>query len=69
MKRQVSWALLAAGTAVAAAVATAAPAAAATSGSQTVKGIIVASGVSGTRTVINSVVIFKGAFNGVGKIV
>jgi len=69
MKRQVSWALLAAGTAVTATVATAAPAAAATSGSQTVKGIIVASGVSGTRTVINSVVIFKGAFNGTGKIV
>src|SRR5215831_17984112 len=68
MKRQVSWALLAAGAAAAAA-ATAAPAAAATSGSQTVKGIIVASGVSGTRTVINSVVIFKGAFNGTGKIV
>src|SRR5215469_14374507 len=68
MKRQVSWALLAAGTAVAAAVATAAPAAA-TSGSQTVNGTIVASGVSGTRTVITSVVIFKGAFNGVGKIV
>jgi hypothetical protein len=42
MKRQVSWALLAAGAAVAVA------AAAATSGSQTVKGIIVASGVSGT---------------------
>jgi len=69
MKRQVSWGLLAAGAAVAAAVATAAPAAAATSGSQTVKGIIVASGVSGTRTVISSVVIFKGAFNGTGKIV
>ena len=68
MKRQVSWALLAAGTAVAAAVTTAAPAAA-TSGSQTVNGTIVASGVSGTRTVITSVVIFKGAFNGVGKIV
>jgi hypothetical protein len=69
MKRQVSWALLAAGTAVVAAVATAAPAAAATSGSQTVNGTIVGSGVSGTRTVITSVVIFKGAFNGVGKIV
>ena len=68
MKRQVSW-VLAAGTAVAAAVATAAPAAAATSGSQTVNGTIVASGVSGTRKVITSVVIFKGAFNGVGKIV
>src|SRR5215510_343918 len=49
-----------AGTAVAAAVATAAPAAAATSGSQTVKGIIVASEVSGTRTVTTSVVTFKG---------
>ena len=68
MKRHVSWALLAAGTAVAAAVTTTAPAAA-TSGSQTVNGTIVASGVSGTRTVITSVVIFKGAFNGVGKIV
>jgi len=69
MKRQVSWALLAAGAAVAAAAATAVPASAATSGSQTVKGIIVASGVSGTRTVITSVVIFKGAFNGVGRII
>src|SRR5262252_7411006 len=69
MRRQVSWALLAGGVAVAAAVATAPPAAATTSGSQTVKGIIVASGVSGTRTVITSVVIFKGAFNGVGRIV
>jgi hypothetical protein len=29
----------------------------------------VASGVSGTRTVITSVVIFKGAFSGVGRIV
>jgi hypothetical protein len=64
-----SWALLAAGTALAAAAATAAPAAAATSGSETIKGIIVASGVSGTRTVITSVIIFKGAFHGVGKIV
>ena len=45
MKRQVSWALLAAGAAVAAAAATAAPAVA--SGSQTVKGIIVASGCRG----------------------
>src|SRR5215472_5844493 len=69
MKRQMSWALLAAGTAVAAAVATAAPAAAATSGSETFKGTIVASGVSGTRTVITSVIIAKGAFSGVGRIV
>jgi hypothetical protein len=29
----------------------------------------VASGVSGTRTVITSVIIFKGAFSGVGRIV
>ena len=45
------------------------PAAAATSGSETLKGTIVTSGVSGTRTVISSVVIFKGVFNGVGRIV
>ena len=69
MKRQISWALLAGGTALAAAIATAAPAAAATSGSETVKGTLVASGVSGTRTIITSVIIFKGAFSGVGRIV
>ena len=69
MKRQMSWALLAGGIALAASAVTAAPAAAATSGSETVKGTIVTSGVSGTRTVITSVVIFKGAFSGVGRIV
>jgi len=69
MKRHTSWALLAAGTALAAAVATAAPAAAATSGSETFQGTIVASGVSGTRTVITSVIIAKGVFSGVGRIV
>ena len=69
MKRQMSWALLAGGAALAAATATAVPAAAATSGSQTFKGAIVTSGVSGTRTVITTVVIAKGAFNGVGRIV
>jgi hypothetical protein len=47
----------------------AAPAAAAASGSETFKGTIVTSGVSGTRTVITSVVIAKGAFSGVGRIV
>jgi hypothetical protein len=69
MKRKMSWALLAGGIALAASTATAAPAAAATSGSETFKGTIVTSGVSGTRTVITSVVIAKGAFSGVGRIV
>jgi hypothetical protein len=69
MKRQISWSLLAGGIALAASAVTAAPAAAATSGSETFKGTIVTSGVSGTRTVITSVIIAKGAFNGVGRIV
>jgi hypothetical protein len=69
MKRQMSWALLAGGIALAASTATAAPAAAATSGSETYNGTIVTSGVSGTRTVISSVIIFKGVFSGVGRIV
>ena len=69
MKRGRSWALLAGGIALVAALATAAPAAAATSGSETFKGSIVTSGVSGTRTVITSVVRAKGAFSGVGRIV
>jgi hypothetical protein len=68
MKRKMSWALLAGGIALIASAA-AAPAAAATSGSETFKGTIVTSGVSGTRTVITSVVIAKGAFSGVGRIV
>jgi hypothetical protein len=69
MKRQVTAALLAAGIAVGICAATAAPAAAATSGSETFSGTIVTSGVSGTRTVIHSVIIAKGVFNGVGRIV
>jgi len=69
MKRQMSWALLAGGIALAVASATAAPAAAANSASETFKGTIVTSGVSGTRTVITSVIIAKGAFSGVGRIV
>jgi len=69
MKRQVTGALLAAGIALAVFTATALPAAAATSGSETVSGIIVSSGVSGTRTVISSVAVAKGVFNGVGRIV
>ncbi len=69
MKRKMSWALLAGGIALTASTVAAAPAAAATSGSETFKGTIVTSGVSGTRTVITSVVIAKGAFSGVGRIV
>jgi len=61
MKRQVTAALLAAGTALAI------PAAA--SGPETFSGTIVTSGVSGTRTVISSVIIAKGVFSGVGQIV
>jgi len=69
MKRQVTGALLAAGTALAISAAAALPAAAATSGSETISGTIVTSGVSGTRTVLSSVVVAKGVFTGVGRIV
>jgi len=69
MKRQISCALLAGGIALAASTAAAAPAAASTSGSETFNGTIVTSGVSGTRAVITSVIIAKGIFSGVGRIV
>jgi hypothetical protein len=69
MKSQAKRALVAAGITLAISVATALPAAAATSGSESVKGVIVASGVSGTRTVISSVAVAKGVFRGVGEIV
>jgi hypothetical protein len=69
MKRQVIGTLLAAGIALATCATTAMPAAAATSGSETFRGTIVASGVSGARTVISSVVVAKGVFRGVGRIV
>jgi hypothetical protein len=69
MKRQVTGALLAAGTALAICTAPAIPAAAATSGHETFKGAIVTSGVSGTRTVISTVIVTKGVFRGVGRIV
>jgi hypothetical protein len=69
MKQQITEALLAAGIALAVSAATALPAAAATSGSETLSGTIVTSGVSGTRTEISSVLVAKGVFNGVGKIV
>ena len=67
MKRQITVALLAAGIALAVSAATAVPAAAATSGSETLSVTLVTSGVSGTRTVISSVVVAKGVFRGVGR--
>jgi hypothetical protein len=45
------------------------PAAAKTSGKQTFNGIIVVSGASGTRDVVNSIVIAKGVFRGIGRVV
>jgi hypothetical protein len=57
--------LLAVGIALAVAV----PAAATTTGTETFKGVIVTSGVSGERVVVNSVVVAKGVFRGVGEIV
>jgi hypothetical protein len=69
LKRRVIGAVLATGIALAISAATVMPAAAATSGSESFRGTIVTSGVSGTRTVISSVVVAKGVFNGVGRIV
>jgi len=69
MKRKVTGALLAAGTALAISAVPAMPAAAATNGSETFSGTIVTSGVSGTRTVISSMIVAKGVFSGVGRIV
>jgi hypothetical protein len=66
MKRQVLGALVAAATALGVA---AAPAAAASNGKETLRGLIVTSGQSGTRMVISSVVVAKGVFSGVGRIV
>jgi hypothetical protein len=69
VKRQVTGALLAAGAALAISAVPAMPAAAATTGSETFSGTIVTSGVSGTRTVISSVVVAEGVFSGVGRVV
>jgi hypothetical protein len=71
MKRLVKGALLAAGIALATSAAAAIPAAAATSGTQTLSGTIVFAAVPGTntRTVISSLVLAKGVFRGVGRVV
>jgi hypothetical protein len=66
MKKQVLGALVAAATALGMG---AAPAAAATDGNETVQGVIVTSGLSGSRTVITSVAVAKGVFSAVGRIV
>ena len=68
MNSRLLGALLATGTALVI-TAVAVPAAAATSGSETVSGRLVTSGVSGTRTTIATVAVAKGVFNGVGRIV
>jgi hypothetical protein len=57
------------GIGLAAPTAVAAPAAAAASGSETFKGTIVTSGVSGSRTVITRAVVTKGMVSGAGRIV
>src|SRR5690242_16062953 len=70
MKRAMSWALLAAGTALAFSAAPAIPAAAATSGSETLSGTIVFAATGPyTRTVIGSAVRARGVFKGVGRVV
>src|SRR3954447_12083676 len=49
--------------------ASAVPAAARTTGKASFRGQIVAPAQSGSRTVVSSMIAFKGVFNGVGKIV
>src|SRR5436190_18855967 len=46
-----------------------APAAARTTGRESTRGVIVTSGESGTRTVVSTVFVARGFFNGVGRIV
>ena len=68
MRSRVTGAPPAVGIALAIRATTASPAAAATTGSETVLGRIVTSGVSGTRTTIASVAVANGGFTGVGCI-
>jgi hypothetical protein len=46
-----------------------APGAARTSGKESFKGVLVTSGESGTRTVVSTVLVAKGVFDGVGRLV
>src|SRR3954447_25230836 len=50
-------------------VATVAPAAARTTGKQSFRGVIVASGESGIRTVVSTVIVARGVFMGDGRVV
>ena len=49
--------------------ATVAPATARTTGKQSFRGVIVASGESGTRTVVSTVIVARGVFTGDGRVV
>jgi hypothetical protein len=55
--------------AVGIALAVSAPAPAQTTGNETFKGVIVTSGLSGARVVVSSVVVARGVFRGVGRVV
>jgi hypothetical protein len=68
VNRQVGGAIAIAA-ALAAALAVSDAARAATSGRETFSGVIVASGASGARQVVGSVVVARGVFDGVGRIV
>jgi hypothetical protein len=46
-----------------------APAGARTTGRESFRGVIVASGESGTRTVVSTLFVARGVFNGVGRVV
>jgi hypothetical protein len=60
---------LVAALAIGAVLAGSAPATARTSEAETFSGFIVASSVSGTREVVSSAVVAKGAFSGIGRVV
>ncbi len=55
--------------AVGIALAVSAPATAQTTGNETFNGVIVTSGSSGERVVVSSIVVAKGVFSGVGRVV
>ena len=69
MRRLQRGALVALLTAATALVVSIAPAAAQTSGSETLTGVIVASGNSGQREVVSARIVATGVFNGGGQIV
>jgi hypothetical protein len=50
-------------------VATVAPAAARTTGKQSFRGVIVASGESGSRTLVSSLIVARGVFTGDGRVI